>query len=396
MTWPRKWAVKCFTREIPGLRKRHKCCGKLVGVVSLLVVFCLGLGLPAKAQRLPGKPQLPPSKAQPPAVRTLSGHTDEVVCVAFSPDGRHGLSGDKRGILRMWDLDAATELRSFALGFGPVAAACFSDDGRMIHAVAANAKSLRVRVWDSRSGKPGNGSTDAARGGTKKPNPLILALARGGEQLIVLETASGPTGAKACKLEAVDLSDVTAPRNPIVETNARPVCMAVSRDGSKVITGGGPREAALRLWDLKESKVEPFGPVTNGSQCVALSPDGRHVLTGSDRHIQIWDLTSVSATRLLKGHTKSVTSVAISPDGQRALSGSLDKTIRLWDVGTGQQLSRLEGHTEPVRTVLFSPDGKWALSGGADRSVRLWELPLAKATPAKKEKRRPSAPGGRG
>jgi WD40 repeat protein len=361
---------------------------KLVGVVSLLAMFFLGSSLRAQAQPLPGKPQLPPGKAEPLAVRSLTGHSDEVVCVAFSPDGRRGLSGDKSGILRMWDLDAATALRSFALGFGPVGAACFSDDGSMIHAVAANAKSLRVRVWDSRSGKPGNGSTDAARGGIKKANPLILALARGGEHLIVLETASGPAGAKACKLETVDLSDVTAPRNPIVDKDARPLCMTVSHNGSKVITGGGPREAALRLWDLKENKVQPFGTVTTGIQCVALSPDGRYALAGSDRHIQIWDLTNVKATRLLKGHTKSVTTVAFSSDGRRALSGSMDRTIRLWDVRTGKQLSRLEGHTESVRTVLFSPDGKWALSGGADRSVRLWELPLAKAAPAKKEKRR--------
>ena len=36
-----------------------------------------------------------------------------------------------------------------------------------------------------------------------------------------------------------------------------------------------------------------------------------------------------------RGHTKSVTSVAYSPDGEHVVSGSEDQTVRMWDMETG-------------------------------------------------------------
>jgi serine/threonine protein kinase len=74
------------------------------------------------------------------------------------------------------------------------------------------------------------------------------------------------------------------------------------------------------------------------------------------------------------GHTDWVLSAAFSPEGQRLLSGSKDKTVRLWDVTTGQETARFEGHTDKVWSVLFTPDGRFVVSGSADRSVRLWDI----------------------
>jgi len=67
--------------------------------------------------------------------------------------------------------------------------------------------------------------------------------------------------------------------------------------------------------------------------------------------------------------------LALSADGRRAVSGSLDNTVRLWDVDTGQELQRFTGHTNVVSGVAFSPDGKLIVSGSADATVRLWRLP---------------------
>jgi WD40 repeat protein len=72
--------------------------------------------------------------------------------------------------------------------------------------------------------------------------------------------------------------------------------------------------------------------------------------------------------------TDQVYSVALSPDGLRALSGSLDRALKLSDVATGQELRTFTGHTDAVSSVAFSPDGHTALSGSRDKTLRLWDL----------------------
>jgi hypothetical protein len=52
--------------------------------------------------------------------------------------------------------------------------------------------------------------------------------------------------------------------------------------------------------------------------------------------------------KILKGHTYAVLGVAMTADGRRAVSGSLDETVRVWDVETGNCLATLEGHTGAV------------------------------------------------
>jgi WD40 repeat protein len=66
------------------------------------------------------------------------------------------------------------------------------------------------------------------------------------------------------------------------------------------------------------------------------------------------------ALQTLEGHSTWVRSVALSPDGKQVLSGSADHTVRLWDVVTGAALQTLEDHSSWVSSVAFSPDGNIA------------------------------------
>ena len=72
--------------------------------------------------------------------------------------------------------------------------------------------------------------------------------------------------------------------------------------------------------------------------------------------------------RKLTGHKDWVNSVAVSPDGKWAASGSDDKTVKIWDLETGECRATLEGHTDQVESVAITPDGKRILSGSNDDS----------------------------
>ncbi len=78
------------------------------------------------------------------------------------------------------------------------------------------------------------------------------------------------------------------------------------------------------------------------------------------------------ARRALKGHNHFVSDIAISSDGQFALSGSWDATLRLWEIATGKCTRRFVGHTKDVLSVAFSSDNRQIVSASRDRTVKLW------------------------
>ncbi|KAH7918354.1 WD40 repeat-like protein [Leucogyrophana mollusca] len=109
---------------------------------------------------------------------------------------------------------------------------------------------------------------------------------------------------------------------------------------------------------------------------VVFSPDGTHIVSGSDdKTIQVWDTsTGTQVLPPMQGHQGAVLSVAFSPDGTHIVSGSDDKTIRVWDASTGTQvLPPMQGHQGAVLSVAFSPDGTHIVSGSYDNTVCLWD-----------------------
>src|SRR5205085_1105963 len=72
------------------------------------------------------------------------------------------------------------------------------------------------------------------------------------------------------------------------------------------------------------------------------------------------------------GHRTAIAAVALSGDGQVALSGSNDWTLRLWDTETGDCLRAFEGHRSYVDAVALSGGGRLALSGSRDQTLKVW------------------------
>jgi serine/threonine protein kinase len=124
-------------------------------------------------------------------------------------------------------------------------------------------------------------------------------------------------------------------------------------------------------------EVRRFLGHASGLARVAFSPDGRRALTGSlDHTVPLWDVATGRELRHFEGHTDSAYSVAFSPDGRRALTGGFDKTARVWDVETGKELCRFEGHANPVWAVAYFPDGRRAISASNDHTADIWDVSI--------------------
>ena len=133
---------------------------------------------------------------------------------------------------------------------------------------------------------------------------------------------------------------------------------------------------------LQQSLIPPGGSLlytleghTDTVTSVALSEDGKRAVSASgDETLKIWDMETGEEIRTLKGHTAWVTSVALSVDGKRAVSASNDSTLKIWDMETGEEIRTLEGHTLDVTSVALSVDGKRAVSASQDNTLKIWDM----------------------
>jgi len=127
---------------------------------------------------------------------------------------------------------------------------------------------------------------------------------------------------------------------------------------------------------------------------VAFAPHSRELVSGSlDKTVRMWELqpqygaqrsngTSVvqdqaakggKCIRTFEGHKDFVLSVALTPDGRWVLSGSKDRGVQFWDPATGDAQLMLQGHKNSVISVAPSPArGGLFATGSGDQRARIW------------------------
>jgi hypothetical protein len=234
----------------------------------------------------------------------------------------------------------------------------------------------------------------------EKPNRLevIIALGVDGRLKPKWDGGEKPTGTD-CVLRLLDLQ--TGQVVARLEGHTAPlVDVAVSADGGLALSCSLDGEA--RLWDLRQRRsLRRLGDPDVFFLFGAFTPDGRQVLTASaDHHLRLWDVATGAQRRVYTGHTHTVRSLAISPDGAWALSCGGDIVregsrvtgkgchIFAWDLRGGKELFRFNDPAHLMDKVGISPDGRRVVSvrrADAD-CLYLWDLgPTGPLPPPAKE-----------
>jgi Tol biopolymer transport system component len=200
---------------------------------------------------------------------------------------------------------------------------------------------------------------------------------------------------------------VEAPKGSTPEANAAPAvtlkrratlnghpalvyCVAVTPDGRKVVSSsamhvdantGRPDPRTVIVWDVAdEGKTRVVIPIQQSVMSVAPTPDGKAVVAPVGNGLFAFDTKTGRRTMKLPGPAQTnAISIAVSPDGKLAAGGFTTKEVILWNLRTGKPLRTLRGHTNGVIALAFSPDGKQLASGGQDNSVLLWDVATGRA-----------------
>jgi WD40 repeat protein len=296
-------------------------------------------------------------------------HLNPVAAVTCSPDGRTVVSGGTDQVARVWDAAKGSPFGPALPASGGVMSVAISRDGRF---VAVGSLEGAVRLWRLASGTLRHKLTPP-------PTPNRIAFTPDGRYLL-----TGSDGGKHGQVARWELA--TGRRvEPTLQHSPGPGWVngiAVSPDGAVVYTADSQGQVVHR-WEAATGKeLGLVGPHGDEIWSLALSPDGRRLLTGSayykkapeGRSARLWDATTGAPIGSPMAHGSVVHGLAFSPDSRTVLTGSSDRTTRLWDAATGQPLGPPHRHAGEVNAVAFHPDGKCVLTGCRDRNAQRWDV----------------------
>jgi len=286
--------------------------------------------------------------------------------VAVSPDGKYALFGGVMTI-RLWDIAAGREIRTFRGHNGWLRSVSFGPDGRQ---ALSGSDDNMPRLWDVAAGKELRSFGGYAR------QVAAIAADAAGRALLVAQNAG--------LLTIWDLP--TGSRTKAITHTLGVGAAILSRDGKYAAAGGWNYEegaSTVQLWDVatgKEIQKLTRPGADHWARPAAITSDNRNILWSVGPTLILSEIATGKVVRTFRDDGYEIKTAALSDNGAYALSGDA-RSVKIWDVATGRVLKK---YADPQKVGLFyagtfSPDGKKVLlleyGGGKNEiSFKFWEV----------------------
>lgn len=294
-------------------------------------------------------------------IKSFESHAKRIWSVAYSPDGKTVASGSDFGAVKLWSIETGQQIKSLEGLLFPVLTISFSPDGKTL---AAGGNDRIIKLWDVRSGQQIK-SLEGSSGSI-----LSIAFSPDGKTLVSGIDSVG-SGQSQIKLWSVESGQPLKTFN--VDLLFREaVSVSFSPDG-KIVAYSGNFDDDVKLLNIENGQqIKSLDGHSGAVMSVAFSLDGKILASGSyDKTVKLWDIETGRQIKSFEGDS-GILSVAFSKDNKTIISSSFT-TIKLWDVTTGRQVKSFTGHPQLVKSIAFSPKNNLFVSGSTDTTMKIWD-----------------------